>query len=231
MSSEAQSPLVDNVNVVTEDSIDRDCPGKKNKGKVPKRIQKAEREKLKREHLNDLFLDLASALELTQQNSGKASVLCEATRLLRDLLSQIECLKKEHTSLLSESKYVTVEKNELREENSALEIEIEKLRSELEERIAQSKPDLNVPPPEFQQPELTSHFPGDCVRLPAVEPSSQQVPAVFVLPIRPEALPDVTQQTFKPNSNVSKPHARYPTPMDSWPSQLLGEQPTARKEF
>ena len=39
----------------------RDCLGKKNKGKVPQRIQKAEREKLKREHLNDLFLDLASA--------------------------------------------------------------------------------------------------------------------------------------------------------------------------
>jgi len=40
----------------------RTCPGKKNKGKVPKRIQKAERERLKREHLNELFLDLASAL-------------------------------------------------------------------------------------------------------------------------------------------------------------------------
>ncbi|KAK9996051.1 hypothetical protein SO802_020737 [Lithocarpus litseifolius] len=170
-----------------------DCPGKKNKGKVPKRIQKAEREKLKREHLNDLF-------------SRPSQCSC--------------CLEQ-----------VIVEKNELREENSALEIEIEKLQSELEERIAQSKLDLNVPPPEFQQPELTSHFPGDCVRLPAVEPSSQQVPAVFVLPIRPGALPDVTQQTFKPNSNVSKPHARYPIPTDSWPSQLLGEQPTARKEF
>ncbi|KAL0003271.1 hypothetical protein SO802_017052, partial [Lithocarpus litseifolius] len=83
-----------------------DCPGKKNKGKVPKRIQKAEREKLRREHLNDLFLDVASALELTQQNSGRASVLCEATRPLRDLLSQIECLKKEHASLLSEFNYV-----------------------------------------------------------------------------------------------------------------------------
>ena len=44
---------------------------------------------------------------------------------------------------------MTVEKNELREENSALEIEIEKLQSELEERIAQSKPNLNIPPPEF----------------------------------------------------------------------------------
>ena len=113
---------------------------------------------------------------------------------------------------------MTVEKNELREENSALEIETEKLQSELEERIAQSKPDLNIPPLEFQQPELMTYFPGDYVRLPAVEPSSQQVSAVFVLPIRPEALPDVTHLTFNPNSNVSKPHARYPIPMDSSPS-------------
>lgn len=34
----------------------------KTKGKVPKRVHKAEREKLKREHLNELFLDLANAL-------------------------------------------------------------------------------------------------------------------------------------------------------------------------
>jgi len=33
-----------------------------NKGKVPKRIHKSEREKLKREQLNELFLELASAL-------------------------------------------------------------------------------------------------------------------------------------------------------------------------
>lgn len=39
----------------------RTCSGK-NKGKVPKRIHKAEREKLKREHLNGLFLDLANSL-------------------------------------------------------------------------------------------------------------------------------------------------------------------------
>ena len=47
-----------------------------------------------------------SGVELTQQNSGKASVLCEATRLLREFLGQIECLKKEHASLLSKSNYV-----------------------------------------------------------------------------------------------------------------------------
>lgn len=35
---------------------------KTNQRKVPKRIHKAEREKMKREHLNELFLDLANAL-------------------------------------------------------------------------------------------------------------------------------------------------------------------------
>ena len=51
-----------NVKLLTG-SLCRNCPpGKKNQVKVPKKIHKAEREKLKREHLNDLFLDLANAL-------------------------------------------------------------------------------------------------------------------------------------------------------------------------
>lgn len=40
----------------------RDCPGKKNQKKVPRRIHKAEREKQKREHLNELFFELSNAL-------------------------------------------------------------------------------------------------------------------------------------------------------------------------
>ncbi|KAJ0448046.1 putative transcription factor bHLH family [Helianthus annuus] len=61
---------------------------KKNPAKVPKRIHKAEREKLKHEHLNELFLELAGALELTEQNSGKASVLGETTRVVKDMIDQ-----------------------------------------------------------------------------------------------------------------------------------------------
>ncbi|GKG08154.1 hypothetical protein Tco_0333986, partial [Tanacetum coccineum] len=37
-------------------------PSKKSPGKVPKRINNAEREKLKCEHLNELFFELAGAL-------------------------------------------------------------------------------------------------------------------------------------------------------------------------
>ncbi|KAK3220835.1 hypothetical protein Dsin_014805 [Dipteronia sinensis] len=185
MGSDAPAPLVNKVNVVDDASLEGHSPTKKNQGKVPKRIHKAKRERLKREHLNDLFLDLGSVLELTQQNNGKATVLNEATRLLKDLFGQIESLRKENVSLLSESNYVTVENNELVEENSALESQIEKLQTEIEARISHSKPDLNVPPPEFQQPELTSHFPVDGYGLPAVETSLQQVPAVLIVPIPP----------------------------------------------
>ena len=37
-------------------------PRRKNPGKAPKKIHKAEREKLKRDHLNVLFLELGNAL-------------------------------------------------------------------------------------------------------------------------------------------------------------------------
>lgn len=125
----------------------------KNKpGKVPRKIHKAEREKLKRDSLNVLFLKLSDTLgmlflsnlpvttqylilmhpskliynawlwaikqmvhnflpsiypEPAHQNNGKASVLSNATRILRDLLAQVDCLKKENTTLLSESHYVS----------------------------------------------------------------------------------------------------------------------------
>ncbi|WCJ35954.1 basic helix-loop-helix (bHLH) DNA-binding superfamily protein [Euphorbia peplus] len=201
------------------------CGSGKSKGKVPKRIHKAEREKLKREQLNDLFLQLGSAVEITQPNNGKASILCEATRLLKDTLVQLERLKKENESLLSESNYVLAEKNELKEENAALESEIERLHKELDDRVAKTTPDLNVPPLEFQQPALSSHVPGEPFVLPAADNTLQQPPALIVLPFHPDLQPYKMTST-----NVSKPHARYPTAADSWPSKLLEEQLTVRKE-
>ncbi|XP_024018561.1 transcription factor bHLH47 [Morus notabilis] len=221
MGSEDAVPLVDKVNVGLEVSVDRDCPGTKNQKKVPKRIHKAEREKQKREQLNELFFELSNSLDLKQPNNGKASLLCEATRLLKDLLAQIECLRKENTSLLSESHYVTVEKNELREENSTLGTQIGKLQSEIEARVVQSKPDLNAPPP-------------DCLTMPAPEPTLGQVHTVLVLPFHSDLqaypLSDAAQVTSNPTSNVSKPHARYPTSGDSWPAQLLRQQPEAEED-
>ncbi|KAK8587437.1 hypothetical protein V6N13_086424 [Hibiscus sabdariffa] len=218
MGSQTPAPLVEQTNATVKTSVGRSC-APKTKGNIPKIIHKAEREKLKREYLNELFLDMANALDPNQPNNGKASVLCEATRLLKDLFSQIESLKKENSSLLSEFHYVNIEKNELKEENATLETQIRELRSEIEIKVAQSKTDLNEPPP----------------HLPAVETSLQQPPTLLVVPLHPSIqshpmLDSATQPVAKPNSIVRKPHARYPTPTDTWPSKLLGEQSTIRNE-
>lgn len=53
------------------------------------------------------FFGVGVGIDLNEQNNGKASILCEAARLLKDLLCQIESLKKENMSLLSESHYVS----------------------------------------------------------------------------------------------------------------------------
>ncbi|CAL0330631.1 unnamed protein product [Lupinus luteus] len=220
MGSEIAAPMV-------EKSKNRSPPCKKSQGKVPKRIHKSEREKMKREHLNELFLDLANTLDLNEQNNGKASILCETARLLKDLFCQIESLKKENVSLLSESHYVAMEKNELKEENSGLQTQIQKLHSEIQAKVAQSKPDLNAPPSlELELPTQTN-YPGQSLQLPSMDSILQQAPAVLVVPFHPDvqaafSAPNVAELAPKPATVVSKPHARYPTPADSWPSQLLG---------
>lgn len=45
--------------------------------------------------------------ELSDENNGKASVLVEATRVVKDMLAQIDSLKKENAALFSESQYVS----------------------------------------------------------------------------------------------------------------------------
>ncbi|KAH9619574.1 hypothetical protein KSS87_023539 [Heliosperma pusillum] len=203
-----------------EEAIDDGTqPNKKKRGKVPKRVLKSEREKLKREQFNELFTKLGSLLELNEQNNGKASILNETIRLLKDMVSQIQSLRKENATLLSESHYVTVEKNELKDENFALEVQIKSMQSELEEKLALSKPDLNV-----TVPECWPNLP----RPPITDPSTQQPPILgplYVIPINSEF--ETFGKPVSPNKvvPVRKPRPRYPTPEDSWPLHLLSKQP------
>ncbi|KAM7255898.1 hypothetical protein ACFE04_011639 [Oxalis oulophora] len=175
--------------------------------------KKSEREKLKRDHFNHLFLILANSLGLNGQSNGKASILTEAARLLKDFAAQKECFKKENMSLSSELHYVTVEKNELLEENSSLESQIEKLQREIQAK--------------------TSQYPNHLNHLPAAGASlhlDQSLPTVLVVPLHPNNIIGYSEHMIsEPASNISKPQARYPTTSDSWPSRLLGEldEPTS----
>ncbi|KAK1432859.1 hypothetical protein QVD17_09761 [Tagetes erecta] len=160
-----------------------------------RKIHKAEREKLKRDYMNDLFFELTKALESASQNSGKSSALTETIRIIQDLKAQVESLKKENLVLLAESQYIAVEKDELKEENNAIEGHIKKLQSQIDER-AHSE----------------SLWTQGC---------NPVAGSVFVLPIQNDS---VTKQHVP---IVSKPHARYPSPSDSWPFNILSEQPRA----
>ncbi|TVU24373.1 hypothetical protein EJB05_26806, partial [Eragrostis curvula] len=118
-------------------------PDQRSQERTPKKNHKAEREKLKRDQLNDLFLELSSMLDLDRQNSGKASVLGDAARVLRDLITQVESLRKEQSALLAERQYVSSEKNELLEENTTIKARISELQNELRTRMGNNNINLS----------------------------------------------------------------------------------------
>ncbi|XAR71243.1 hypothetical protein NMG60_11028414 [Bertholletia excelsa] len=207
----------------------RSSQSKKTRGKIPKKIHKAEREKKKRDHLNVLFVNLVDTLESDQQFSGKASILCNAIRLLRDLLNQVDSLKKENMALLSESNDVSSEKNELKEENASLEAQIEELKSQVQERnhsgSAWKLDNLQL------QHDIPSTSKEDCLILPAGGNVSQPAPVLgplLVVPLHHHDLqlyqePDTSAPASTLQSNLSRPLARYPSSSDSWPSQILND--------
>lgn len=105
-----------------------------------------------------------------------------------------------------------MEKNELRDENLALEQEIQRLQEELKEK-GRSKPawrgGAEVAPPQ-----------------PSTAAAAAVVGPVYVFPINQELAAYSTEPAAagsppKPPSQVARPHARYPTPADSWPGQIL----------
>ncbi|KAL2532106.1 Transcription factor bHLH [Abeliophyllum distichum] len=217
MVSEAADSDSDHLNMGT-----RLHPNKKNPGKVPKKIHKAEREKLKRDHLNVLFSELSKALEPEYPNNGKACLLKDTIRLLGELLTQVDSLKKEHTTLLSECNYVTTEKNELKEENSALEAQIKRLQCEIEEKVHLQ--DASISRPENH---TMVQLPEDHPTFPLAGLASQST-SVYIMPLHCEsqlhARSHAEVNLPTPPSNVSKPRPRYPSSSDSWPSHILTKQ-------
>ncbi|KAK9160114.1 hypothetical protein Syun_006455 [Stephania yunnanensis] len=169
---------------------------KKNPGRIPKKIHKAEREKLKRDHLNELFLELGNAFDSTRQNNEKATILIDATRLLRDLLSQI-----------------SVERNELQDENAILEVEVEKLQTQLHGRTP-SDTTWNASSAKSQQASATSSLQDDNMAMPVADSTLQTTPVVapvYVVPFHYDFKPYSDSETAdapKMLSNVSRPHAR-----------------------
>ncbi|GMH24560.1 hypothetical protein Nepgr_026403 [Nepenthes gracilis] len=107
-------------------------------GKDPvaaRKVQKADREKLRRDRLNEQFLELGHALDPDRPRNDKSSILTETIQLLKDMTSEVDRLKAEYAALSEESRELTQEKNELREEKVSLKSDIENLNIQYQQRL------------------------------------------------------------------------------------------------
>ncbi|KAG6637510.1 transcription factor ILR3-like isoform X1 [Carya illinoinensis] len=108
---------------------------------------KASREKLRRDRLNDKFVELGSILEPGRPpKTDKAAILIDAVRMVTQLRGEAQKLKDSNSSLQEKIKELKAEKNELRDEKQRLKAEKEKLEQQLKGMNAQPGY-LPAPPP------------------------------------------------------------------------------------
>ncbi|XP_027354540.1 transcription factor ILR3-like isoform X2 [Abrus precatorius] len=109
---------------------------------------KACREKLRRDRLNDKFVELGSILEPGRPTkTDKAAILVDAVRMVTQLRGEAQKLKDTNLGLQEKIKELKAEKNELRDEKQRLKVEKEKLEQQLKSLNAQ--PSFMPPPAAF----------------------------------------------------------------------------------
>ncbi|KAI4388331.1 hypothetical protein MLD38_000668 [Melastoma candidum] len=106
---------------------------------------KACREKLRRDRLNDKFMELGSILENGKPpKTDKAAILIDAVRVVTQLRGEALKLKATNSSLQEKIKELKAEKNELRDEKQRLKAEKERLEQQL--KGMNTQPFLSPPP-------------------------------------------------------------------------------------
>jgi len=231
----------------TENLVQGPILNNKCEKKAPKKVHKSEREKRKRDKQNDLFGELGNMLEPDRQNNGKACILSDTTRMLKDLLSQVESLRQENGALKNESRYVALERNELLDENNMIRNEVSELQNELRMRMEgnpiwshdATRSNLTAPHPATTVFAL-QHSPHPPV-IATMAPPLQQLAVLeqsYTAPRRelqlfPEAAS--TEDTEPPqdqgiSNHVTRPQARYPTRMATLPAHVYPILPRMEDE-
>ncbi|XP_010440465.1 PREDICTED: transcription factor bHLH104 [Camelina sativa] len=100
---------------------------------------KACRERLRREKLNERFMDLSSVLEPGRTpKTDKPAIIDDAIRILNQLRDEAHKLEETNQKLLEEIKSLKAEKNELREEKLVLKADKEKTEQQLKSMVVPS---------------------------------------------------------------------------------------------
>ncbi|KAM7524073.1 hypothetical protein LguiA_013975 [Lonicera macranthoides] len=101
-----------------------------------RKVQKADREKLRRDRLNEQFVELGNVLDPDRPKNDKATIIIDSIQTLMDLTAEVSRLKAECASLSEESHELTQEKNELREEKVSLKSDIDNLNVQYQQRLS-----------------------------------------------------------------------------------------------
>lgn len=130
-----------------------------------RRVQKADREKLRRDKLNEHFLELGMAIDPERPKNDKGTMLGDTIQLLKDMTAEVGRLKADYKALSEESHELTQEKNELREEKASLKSEVDNLNLQHQQRMRVMYPWASVDPsvvmaPSYSYPVPYSFPPG-----------------------------------------------------------------------
>nr|XP_043608832.1 transcription factor ILR3-like [Erigeron canadensis] len=159
---------------------------------------KACREKLRRDKLNDKFVELASILEPKRPlKVDKAAILVDAVRMVTQLKNEAQKLKDSNSDLQEKITELKSEKNELREEKQRLKSEKEKLEQQLNS--------MNT------QPSFMAHPPAIPAAYPAAVSATQsQVTGSKLVPVF--SYPGMAMWQFMPPADVdtSLDHELHP---------------------
>ncbi|KAB2044250.1 hypothetical protein E1A91_D01G080900v1 [Gossypium mustelinum] len=156
---------------------------------------KACREKLRRDRLNDKFMELGSILEPGRPpKTDKSAILIDAVRMVTQLRGEAQKLKDSNTSLQERIKELKSEKNELRDEKQRLKAEKERLEQQLKAMNAQ---------PSFMPPAPPA-IPAAFAAAPGQAPGNKLVPLI--------GYPGVAMWQFMPPAAVdtSQDHVLRP---------------------
>ncbi|XP_072951120.1 transcription factor ILR3-like isoform X2 [Typha angustifolia] len=119
-------------------------PGARSENKQP--TSKACREKMRRDKLNDRFLELGSILDPAKPlKMDKAAILVDAVRMVTELRNESQKLKDSNESLQDKIKELKAEKSELRDEKQRLKAEKESLEQQI--KILSARPSFVPHPP------------------------------------------------------------------------------------
>ncbi|CAK9266554.1 unnamed protein product [Sphagnum jensenii] len=189
-----------------------------------RKVHKADREKLRRDRLNEQFGELAGVLDPDRPKNDKATILGDSVQVVKELRAEVKRLKSEQTTLLDESRDLAQEKTELREEKAALKTETEQLQAQLEQRLCGMLPWMSMDPSTVMMGAGPYPYPMP-VPQPVTGPTSGQLPPTSEtpqLPHQPLAAPPTYLSMAPPvvaGQSRSHPHVPFP----QYPSAGMGQ--------